>query len=100
VTASTGDARINRWEVYHARDGWRVRLVAGENGQVLLSGEAYADRRDAEALVDRARFVHRNEVHLIDNPPAAELNDAVGVADDFDEDESTAGDGVWPVYDR
>lgn len=66
----------NVWEVYKATDGWRVR-VSDANGEVLLSGEAYADRRDAEHVVDRFGGLHDSETYQF-----ALVHDAVGEPED------------------
>lgn len=35
-----------KFEVYKAKDGWRIRLKAG-NGEVVATGEAYATKDGA-----------------------------------------------------
>ncbi len=35
-----------KFEVYQAKDGWRVRLKAG-NGEVVATGEAYSTKEGA-----------------------------------------------------
>lgn len=39
------------YEIWRGDDGWRWRLRAA-NGEVLCSGEAYEDERDAERAVE------------------------------------------------
>lgn len=42
--------RRPRWQVYPAKDGWRVRLLAG-NGRIIATGEAHTRKRDAERAI-------------------------------------------------
>lgn len=44
------EVQVGWVEIYHAADGWRFR-VKGRNGEVLASGESYADRRNADAVI-------------------------------------------------
>lgn len=46
--------RSSRFQVFHARDGWRWRLLAG-NGRIIATGEAHTRRRDAERAITTVR---------------------------------------------
>jgi uncharacterized protein YegP (UPF0339 family) len=46
--------RTSRFQVYHARDGWRWRLLAG-NGRIIATGEAHTRWRDAERAITTVR---------------------------------------------
>lgn len=37
-------------ELYESGDGWRFR-IRGRNGEIIATGESYADRRNADAAV-------------------------------------------------
>jgi hypothetical protein len=45
-----GKAKVQatRGQVFQRGDGWRFRIKAG-NGEVIATGEAYRNRKDAEA---------------------------------------------------
>ena len=50
-----------RFDVYQAKDGWRWRLLAGNN-KVIASGEAHSRERDAwraaSKVCDTCRVIH------------------------------------------
>ena len=50
-----------RFQVYKAADGWRWRLLAGNN-KVIASGEAHTRERDARRaaskVCDTCRLIH------------------------------------------
>jgi len=53
--------RRDRFEVYKAADGWRWRLLAGNN-KVIASGEAHTRERDARRaaakVCETCRLIH------------------------------------------
>lgn len=52
--------RAPRFHVYRARDGWRWRLLAGNN-RIIATGESHTRRGDAE----RATRTVRAAIHLL-----------------------------------
>lgn len=53
-TSKPRRANPAKFEVYEAKDGWRVRLRAA-NGRIIATGEAYTRERDAWRAVDTIR---------------------------------------------